>query len=167
MGESKRRWLRIIPGFFLRRKCIDAGRSAHSYRFIGSRPRIDRCKVRTYQGAGLAAVSGTGLTDAQAKEELRKERRIGLAFRAVAYYDARRWGVLDPILQGGGRTGAVALSRTGVVNTNATIEYNFLDYWDVPDNEIAYNPRPTEVPRSRIQKIDLGFFDFNVNNAWS
>jgi hypothetical protein len=96
--------------------------------------------VRTYQGAGLAAVSGTGLTDAQAKEELRKERRIGLAFRAVAYYDARRWGVLDPISQGGGRTGAVALSRTGVVNTNATIEYNFLDYWDVPDNEIAYNP---------------------------
>jgi hypothetical protein len=96
--------------------------------------------VRTYQGAGLAATSGTGLTIAQAKEELRKERRIGLAFRAVAYYDARRWGVLDPLSQGGGRTGAVALSRTGVVSTNATIEYNFLDYWDVPDNEIAYNP---------------------------
>lgn len=96
--------------------------------------------VRTYQGAGLPAVSGTGLTDAQAKEELRMERRIGLAFRAVSFYDARRWGVLDPLAAGGGRKNAVALNRSGVVNTNATIEYNFLDYWDVPDNEIAYNP---------------------------
>jgi hypothetical protein len=108
--------------------------------------------VRTYQGAALPAVTATGLTLALAKEELRKERRIGLIFRAVAFYDARRWGVLDPIASGGGRTGAVALSKTGVVNTNATIEYNFLDYWDVPDNEIVYNPpadgsAPTKNPR--------------------
>ncbi|HZY81893.1 MAG TPA: RagB/SusD family nutrient uptake outer membrane protein [Cyclobacteriaceae bacterium] len=108
--------------------------------------------VRTSQGAGLPAVANTGLSDAQAKEELRKERRIGLAFRAVSFYDARRWGVIDPVSAGGGRKGAVALTRTGVVNTNATIEYNFLDYWDVPDNEIAYNPpadgsAPTTNPR--------------------
>ena len=25
-------------------------------------------------------------------------------------------------------------------NINASINYNFLDYWDVPDNELAYNP---------------------------
>jgi hypothetical protein len=109
--------------------------------------------VRTVQGSALAAVTGTGLTPAQAREELRKERRIGLIFRGVSYYDARRWGLLDPLSAGGGRTGAVALSRTGVVNTNATIEYNFLDYWDVPDNEIAYNApgassAPTTNPRN-------------------
>ena len=109
--------------------------------------------VRTVQGSGLAAVANTGLTADQAKEELRKERRIGLIFRGVSFYDARRWGLLEPIAAGGGRTGAVALSRTGVVSTNATIEYNFLDYWDVPDNEIAYNAPaegsvPTKNPRN-------------------
>ena len=101
--------------------------------------------IRTYQGAGLAAVSGTGLTLAQAKEELRKERRISLVFRALSFYDARRWGVINDVSNGGGRTGVTVLSPTGpngsiVVNTNATINYNYLDYWDVPDNELVYNP---------------------------
>jgi starch-binding outer membrane protein, SusD/RagB family len=96
--------------------------------------------VRNLQGAGLSPVSGTGLTLAQAKEELRRERRIVLAFRGLSFYDARRWKVIDAIAQGGGRTGCVALKNTGVVSTNATIEYNYLDYWDVPGNELAYNP---------------------------
>jgi hypothetical protein len=96
--------------------------------------------IRTAQGAGLAAVSGTGLTLAQALEELRRERRVVLAFRGLSFYDARRWKVIDPMAQGGGRTGAVVISNSGAVNTNATIEYNFLDYWDVPGNELAYNP---------------------------
>jgi hypothetical protein len=96
--------------------------------------------VRTAQGAGLAAVAGTGLTLDDAKEELRRERRIGLLFRALSFYDARRWSLLEDVANGGGRTGATALSRQGVVSTNATINYNFLDYWDVPDNELVYNP---------------------------
>ena len=96
--------------------------------------------VRTYQGAGLAAVSGTGLTLAQAQEEIRRERRVVLPFRGISFYDARRWGVINPIAQGGGRTGAVVVDGGGILSTNATIEYNFLDYWDVPDNELAYNP---------------------------
>jgi starch-binding outer membrane protein, SusD/RagB family len=91
--------------------------------------------VRDSQGAGLAVVAGQSLTQAQAKEELRRERRVGLAFRGFSFYDARRWGVLDT-----GRTGCVVLDKAGAVNTNATIQYNFLDYWDVPDNELAYNP---------------------------
>jgi hypothetical protein len=97
-------------------------------------------EVRAAQGAGLDAVAGTGLTEDEAKEELRRERRIGLLFRALSFYDARRWGVIDDVSGGGGRTGAIALSKTGVVNTNATINYNYLDYWDVPDNELVYNP---------------------------
>lgn len=96
--------------------------------------------IRTLQGAGLAAVSGTGLTATQAKEELRRERRIVCSFRGISFYDARRWKVIDAIAQGGGRTGCVALKNTGVVSTNATIEYNYLDYWDVPGNELTYNP---------------------------
>ncbi|MEP7110112.1 MAG: RagB/SusD family nutrient uptake outer membrane protein [Ferruginibacter sp.] len=97
-------------------------------------------KIRQYQGAGIAAVSGTGLTKAQALEELRRERRVALIFRGISFYDARRWGVTDDITKGGGRTGAVLISSTGTINTNATINYNFLDYRDVPDDETALNP---------------------------
>jgi hypothetical protein len=96
--------------------------------------------VRTYQGAGLPAVTGTGLSLAQAKEELRRERRVAFPFIGLSFYDARRFGIINPLSQGGGRKGAVVISGTGAVNTNATIEYNYLDYWDVPDNELAYNP---------------------------
>ncbi|MEZ0607109.1 RagB/SusD family nutrient uptake outer membrane protein [Fibrella sp. WM1] len=101
--------------------------------------------IRTYQGAGLTTLSG--LTQAQALEELRKERRVALAFRSLSFYDARRWGVITD-----GRKGAVVVDKAGKLNTNATISYNFLDYWDVPDNELAYNPAaansaPTKNPK--------------------
>jgi len=96
--------------------------------------------VRTFQGAGLPAVTGTGLTLAQAKEELRRERRVALPFIGLSFYDARRYGIIEALSAGGGRKGAVVINGTGAVNNNATIEYNFLDYWDVPDNELAYNP---------------------------
>jgi hypothetical protein len=99
--------------------------------------------VRQYLGAGIPAVSGTGLTKSQALEELRRERRVALVFRGLSFYDARRWGVTDDISKGGGRTGAVIVSTTGAINTNATINYNFLDYWDVPDDETALNPPAT------------------------
>ncbi|MCW3087359.1 MAG: RagB/SusD family nutrient uptake outer membrane protein, partial [Sediminibacterium sp.] len=93
-------------------------------------------KVRTYQGAGLAPI-GNGLTQAAAYEELRRERRIALAFKGLSFYDARRWEIIAPDKS---RTGAVVLSSTGALSTNATIVYGYLDYWDVPDNELAYNP---------------------------
>jgi hypothetical protein len=96
--------------------------------------------VRNYQGAGLTPVSGTGLSLALAKEELRIERRIALVFRGTAFYDARRWGVIYDISQGGGRKNAVVLDTNGILNTNATINYNFLDYWDVPADEVVLNP---------------------------
>jgi len=104
--------------------------------------------VRTYQGAGLAAI-GTGKTQAQAYEELRSERRIALAFKGLSFYDARRWEIIAPDKS---RTGAVVISSTGAVNTNAKIVYGYLDYWDVPDNELAYNPAsataaPTKNPK--------------------
>jgi len=64
---------------------------------------------------------------AAAQEELRRERRVALVFRGRAFYDARRWGVIFDITKGGGRKGAVALSSTGVLSSNATINYDFLD----------------------------------------
>jgi hypothetical protein len=90
--------------------------------------------VRAYQGAGIAAITSTDA--ATVKEELRKERRVALAFRGLSFYDARRWGVLE-----NGRTGAVVISKDGSsISKNATIKYGYLDYWDVPDNELANNP---------------------------
>ncbi len=104
--------------------------------------------VRTYQGAGLAPL-GTGLTQAAAYEQLRRERRIALAFKGLSFYDARRWDIIAPDKS---RTGTTVVSVTGAVSTNATIVYGFLDYWDVPDNELAYNPAaagsaPTRNPK--------------------
>jgi hypothetical protein len=92
--------------------------------------------VRSYQGAGLAALA-TGLSQAAAYEELRSERRIALAFKGLSFYDARRWEIIAPDKS---RTGCMVISAAGVLNTNATINYGYLDYWDVPDNELAYNP---------------------------
>lgn len=93
--------------------------------------------VRTYQGAGLAAI-GAGQTQAAALEILRRERRIALAFKGLSFYDARRYDIIAPTKS---RTGCIVRAGSaGVLNTNATIVYGFLDYWDVPDNELAYNP---------------------------
>lgn len=99
--------------------------------------------VRTYQGAGLAPI-GNGLTQAAAYEELRSERRIALAFKGLSFYDARRWEIIAPDKS---RTGCTVISSAGAINTNATIVYGYLDYWDVPDNELAYNaPSATAAP---------------------
>ncbi|HVV06128.1 MAG TPA: hypothetical protein VHC96_17980 [Puia sp.] len=53
----------------------------------------------------------------RAIEEVSRERRIGLYLRGVAFYDARRWGVTEPVVSGGGRAGD----------------------WDVPQNELDFN----------------------------
>ena len=94
--------------------------------------------VRNYQGAGLAATIAA--TAVAAREELRRERRIALAFKGLSFYDARRMDIIDPSKS---RTGCILVSVANAVttvNTNAIINYGFLDYWDVPDNELAYNP---------------------------
>jgi starch-binding outer membrane protein, SusD/RagB family len=93
--------------------------------------------VRKSQGAGLDAIASTVTKDA-ALEELRKERRVALALRGLSFYDARRWEVIS-----NGRTNAVVVDKAGKLNTKASITYNFLDYWDVPDNELKYNPAAT------------------------
>lgn len=102
-------------------------------------------QVRDAQGAGLAHITGKGLSKSDAIEELRKERRIGLFLRGVAFYDARRWGVTAPAAQGGGRANAIVLVPGDLIGKSTFeplpcfIEYNYMDYWDVPVDETAYN----------------------------
>lgn len=100
--------------------------------------------VRTHQNAKLAAVANKGLDKTAALEELRKERRIGLFLKGVAFYDARRWGILKPVSEGGGRTNAnVVVAADGTVEA-CTIDYNYMEWWDVPANETDFNP--IEIP---------------------
>ncbi len=93
--------------------------------------------VRTYQGAGLAPATAATKTDALAL--LVKERRVALAFRGLSFYDARRWGWTYPVANGGGRYGATVFDINQVVWTNALINYNYMDYWDVPGDEFELN----------------------------
>jgi starch-binding outer membrane protein, SusD/RagB family len=96
--------------------------------------------VRSYQGAGLPSVANAGLTQAQALEEVRSERRVALAFRGLSFYDARRWGYTYDVSKGGGRTNCKIYDPVAsVLRTGCTINYNFIDYWDVPDNESSIN----------------------------
>jgi hypothetical protein len=67
---------------------------------------------RNYQGAGVAAVAGTGLTQTQAYNELVKERRVALFGRGVSFWDNRRWGWSYDISQGGGSYGNTFLGCT-------------------------------------------------------
>lgn len=101
--------------------------------------------VRTYQGAGVAATVGKGLTLSKALTELTRERRTSLFNRGVAYYDSRRWGWTYDIANGGGSYGNTVVTTAGVVNTNVTINYNFMDYWDVPADESVLNPSTSGV----------------------
>ena len=95
--------------------------------------------VRDYQGSGVAHIAGNPLTAAQALTELTMERLAALAFRGLSFYDLRRWGWTYSIANGGGRYGVTLLFK-GNVYTNATINYNFMDYWDVDADEIEKNP---------------------------
>jgi hypothetical protein len=105
-------------------------------------------QVRSYQNAGLPPAASHGLILDSAVAQLHSERRIGLYDRGVAWYDARRWGVTAPASAGGGRANANVLvpgSLIGGGSTPATIlpcfiNYDFVDYWDVPQNELAFNP---------------------------
>jgi hypothetical protein len=99
--------------------------------------------VRTRMGAGLAPLP-TGLTLAQALQELIMERRVALAFRGVSFYDFRRWGMIYDIADGGGSYGNT-MYFNNLVETNVTINYNFMDYWDVPADEAVLNPSTSGV----------------------
>jgi len=127
----------FLAGSYEENELMRAEANIHSGNIEEGLQQIDA--VRNYQGAGLKPVAGTGLSPEQAMEELHRERRIGLLFRGLSFYDARRWGVINDVSEGGGRTGAVVVDNMGLVNTNATINYNFAAYWDVPDNELVYN----------------------------
>ncbi|WP_205512419.1 RagB/SusD family nutrient uptake outer membrane protein [Longitalea arenae] len=112
-------------------------------------------EVRDFQNSGLAHVAGTGLNATEALEEFRRERRVALFLWGTAFYDARRWGVTKPASEGGGRANAIVIvpgnllspEQPGSVPTPCFMEYNYMDYWDVPQNELDFNtPGNVSIP---------------------
>ena len=101
--------------------------------------------IRSAQGSGLPSVANTGLMQAAAIEEFRRERRVALYLRGVAFYDARRWGVTTAVANGGGRDGANILvpgALTGsskAMIVSCLVDYDYVDYWDIPQNELDFN----------------------------
>lgn len=102
-------------------------------------------QIRDAQNSGLAHIENTGLTQAAALAQFRSERRVSLYLRGLAWYDARRWGVTTAAASGGGRTNANVLVPGNLVGGTAavilpcTIDYDYMDYWDVPQNELDFN----------------------------
>ncbi len=102
--------------------------------------------VRDFQGAGVAHVGSSNLTLAQALAVLTQERLAALAFRGLSFYDLRRWGWTYGAAKGGGRWGC-NLYYNSKLYSNAYINYNYMDYWDVPGDEIEKNaPSATSAP---------------------
>lgn len=96
--------------------------------------------VRAYQGAGIGAVANAGLSAVDAMTELVMERRVALVFRGISFYDMRRWGWAYDIGEGGGSYGNNFLTNDGVLHRDVTINFDFMDYWDVPADESDLNP---------------------------
>jgi hypothetical protein len=108
-------------------------------------------EVRSLQNAGLPPVDDSDAENVS--EQLRSERRIGLFLRGLSFYDARRWGVVDPVEEGGGRAGAVVIENDGTINTDATINYNYRPYWPTPDEELTFNePSGDSTPQTQAKK---------------
>ena len=89
-------------------------------------------EVRQFQNAQLPAVASTGLTLFRQKMSY-----IGkgdcFILKNTAFYDYRRFGFACKDCQ---RTGAVLVGPNGVIDNNTTIVYNYMDYYDVPTNEL-------------------------------
>ena len=104
-------------------------------------------QARAMQDAGLPAVGNATLND------IKNERKVGLFMRALAFYDARRFGNLDPKAEGGGVRDVWVYKvdpSTGAARNNldeeADIYFNFIDYLPIPDVETDFNPLPDQNP---------------------
>jgi hypothetical protein len=97
------------------------------------------------QQAGLPDLATATLTD------IRNERKVALFSRALAFYDARRLGELDSKAEGGGIQDVWVYHLDGsgnlVLDTDADIYFDFLDYYVIPDAESDFNPRSDVSPQ--------------------
>ncbi|MGN5953758.1 RagB/SusD family nutrient uptake outer membrane protein [Sphingobacterium lactis] len=97
--------------------------------------------------ATMPAVN-TGLYNSQAKmrELIRRERQAELAFEGGRYFDIRRWGIEETVMNGE-VYGATNPTNGEVVRVqNRTYRKNREFLWPIPENEIIANPNMVQNP---------------------
>ncbi|PST83924.1 RagB/SusD family nutrient uptake outer membrane protein [Pedobacter yulinensis] len=85
-------------------------------------------------------------TQEKLRELLRRERRVELAFEGVRYYDIRRWGIFEQVMNGQ-VLGAVNPATGQPVNVEvrkASANRDIL--WPIPQAEMLANPNMTQNP---------------------
>lgn len=101
---------------------------------------IDDVRSMPLQGAGLAPLGSATLQD------IRNERKVALFGRALAFYDARRYGELAARADGGGvqDVWVYHLDNTGtlVLDPDANLYFDFVHYLEVPAHETDFNSPP-------------------------
>jgi len=79
-------------------------------------------------------------------ELLRRERRIELAFEGVRYYDIRRWGIFEEVMNGQ-VLGAIDPATNMPVNVEVRSAKANRDYiWPIPQKELLANPKMVQNP---------------------
>jgi len=97
------------------------------------------------QQAGLPDETSVDMTT------IRNERKIALFGRALAFYDARRLGEIDSQADGGGVQGAwvyhIDSNQNLVLDSDASLFFDFLSYYDIPAAEQDFNPPVAGTPQ--------------------
>lgn len=85
-------------------------------------------------------------TKEKLRELVRRERRVELAFEGVRYYDIRRWGIFEQVMNGQ-VTGAIDPSTNQPVNVEVrSAKANRDMIWPVPQKELLANPKMDQNP---------------------
>lgn len=80
------------------------------------------------------------------RELVRRERRVELAFEGVRYYDIRRWGIFEEVMNGA-VTGAIdPLTSIAVPVETRSAKANRDFLWPIPQLEIQANPGINQNP---------------------
>lgn len=85
-------------------------------------------------------------SQAKLRELVRRERRIELAFEGVRYYDIRRWGIFEQVMNGQ-VLGAINPNTNEPVNVEVrSAKANRDMVWPIPQKELLANPEMTQNP---------------------
>lgn len=85
-------------------------------------------------------------TQGKLRELVRRERRVELAFEGARYYDIRRWGIFEEVMNGQ-VLGAINPNTNQPVNVEVRSAKANRDYlWPIPQKELLANPQMTQNP---------------------
>ncbi|WP_205503771.1 RagB/SusD family nutrient uptake outer membrane protein [Rufibacter psychrotolerans] len=80
------------------------------------------------------------------RELVRRERQVELAFEAVRYFDIRRWGIFEAVMNGPVYGAVHPETEQAILVEQRTARANRDYYWPIPQNEIMANPNMEQNP---------------------